>query len=60
MADLFTANALHHRFVIEHLNTWIGVFAAALKSGAETAFYRELAELTERFVRMEADLQRLQ
>lgn len=57
--ELAAASERHRRFVIEHLNTWIGAFAAAIKSGAETAFYRELAELTERFVRMEADLQRL-
>lgn len=37
----------------EHLGAWIGRFAAAVKSGAQTAFYRELADLTERFVRME-------
>ena len=41
------------------MGAWIGSFAAAVKSGAETAFYRELAEFTEKFVRMEADLVRL-
>ncbi|MCX7148916.1 MAG: molecular chaperone TorD family protein [Rhodocyclales bacterium] len=58
MFDLVAANALHRRFVVEHLEAWIDAFAAAVKSGAETAFYRELAEFTERFVRMEADLAR--
>jgi len=57
--DLVAANALHRRFVAEHLNAWLGDFAAAVKAGTGTAFYRELAELTEKFVRMEADLQRL-
>lgn len=44
---------LQRRFLGEHLGAWIGPFAAAVKSGAETAFYRELADFTERFVRME-------
>lgn len=52
--DLAAANDLHRRFVIEHLDMWIGAFAAAIKTGAETAFYRALADFTERFVRMEA------
>lgn len=56
--ELAAANDLHRRFAAEHMNAWIGAFAAAVKAGAETAFYRELAELTERFVRMEADLHR--
>ena len=56
--DLSAANALRHRFLEEHLGTWLGPFAAAVKSGAETEFYRELAAFTERFVRMEADLLR--
>lgn len=53
--DLAAAAALRSRFVAEHLGAWIGAFAAAVKSGAETAFYRDLAEFTERFVRLEAD-----
>jgi putative dimethyl sulfoxide reductase chaperone len=54
--ELSAASALHRRFVVEHLNAWLGNFATAVKSGAGTAFYRELAELTRSFVRMEADL----
>ncbi|MCX7168637.1 MAG: molecular chaperone TorD family protein [Rhodocyclales bacterium] len=57
-AELSAADALHRRFVVEHLGAWVGTFADAVKSGAETAFYRELAEFTERFVRVEADLRR--
>lgn len=57
--DLAAANALHRRFVTEHLTGWLGDFATAVKAGSGTAFYRELAELTRKFVRMEADLQRL-
>ncbi len=52
--DVATAKALHRRFAVEHLGAWIGPFAAAVSSGAETAFYGELATLTERFVRLEA------
>ena len=58
MFDLVAANALHRQFVVEHLGAWIDAFAAAVKSGAETAFYRELAGFTEHFVQMEADLAR--
>ena len=56
---LVAANALHRRFVGDHLNAWLGGFADAIRSGAATAFYRELAELSVKFVRMEADLGRL-
>jgi putative dimethyl sulfoxide reductase chaperone len=44
-------------FLSRHLGAWIGRFAAAVKAGAQTAFYRDLAELTERFIRMEASSQ---
>ena len=43
------------RFLARHLGAWIGPFAAAVQAGAETDFYRALAQLSERFVRMEAD-----
>jgi TorA maturation chaperone TorD len=49
--DLSVAEQLERRFLAEHLGAWVGPFAAAVKSGAETAFYRQLAEMTERFVR---------
>ncbi len=52
--DAAAARALHRRFASEHMGAWIGLFAVAVGSGAETAFYRELAALTERFVRLEA------
>ncbi len=45
---------LRQRFLGEHLGAWIAPFAAAVTAGAETAFYRELAALTERFVRIES------
>ncbi len=41
-------------FLGNHLGAWIGRFTAAVKAGARTPFYRELAELTERFVRIES------
>lgn len=52
MADLSAAEQLERQFLGEHLGAWVGPFAAAVKSGAETEFYRELAELTERFIHM--------
>jgi putative dimethyl sulfoxide reductase chaperone len=48
------AAALRKRFLDEHLGVWIGPFTAAVKAGARSSFYRELAELTDHFVRMEA------
>ena len=46
--------ALRRRFLGEHLGRWIGPFTAAVRTGAQSGFYRELAVLTDRFVRMEA------
>lgn len=56
---LARTNELHRRFLIGHLGKWIGDFANAIRSGAETKFYRVLADLTERFVLLEkqADIQ---
>ena len=53
--DAEAAAALKQRFLAVHLGAWVGPFTAALKEGAETAFYRELAELTWRFVRNEVE-----
>jgi TorA maturation chaperone TorD len=47
---------LKQRFLAEHLGAWIAPFAAAMASGAQSAFYRELGALTERFVRMQAGM----
>lgn len=41
------------RFLDTHLGAWVAPFASAMAAHAQTAFYRELAALTERFVRME-------
>ena len=51
---LAAATDLRGRFLAAHLGAWIGPFTAAVRSGAQTAFYRELADLTELFVRLEA------
>ncbi len=53
-AALAAVTALRKRFLLEHLGRWIGPFTATVKTSAESAFYRELATLTERFVSMEA------
>jgi TorA maturation chaperone TorD len=42
------------RFVEQHLGRWVGPFSEALRNGSETAYYRALADLTERLVRSEA------
>ena len=47
------AAELKAAFVDRHLGRWIGPFADAMRSGAETGFYRALAELTERFIGLE-------
>ncbi|NJD89868.1 MAG: molecular chaperone TorD family protein [Betaproteobacteria bacterium] len=46
--------ALRRRLLDEHLGAWIRPFAEAVKAGAHSAFYRELGDLTGRFVAMEA------
>ena len=53
-AERQQANDLRRRFVALHLGRWIGPFAEALRDGCETALYRALADLTERFVGSEA------
>lgn len=45
--------ALRNRFLDEHLGRWIGPFTAAVRAGAQSSYYRQLAELTGRFVDME-------
>jgi len=51
---LKTTTSLKKRFLEEQLGLWIGPFTAAVKAGAQGGFYYELAELTHRFVKMEA------
>ena len=52
-ADLLEADALRRGFLGRHLGRWVGPFAQACQAGAECGFYRELAELTRRFVALE-------
>jgi TorA maturation chaperone TorD len=54
LAEARQAAALRERFVHEHLGRWLGPFLAALQAGATTAFYKALAELTGRYVRLAA------
>lgn len=44
------ARDLKQRFVARHLGLWVGQFSEAMKAGAQSRFYRELADLTNRFV----------
>ena len=41
---------LKRRFLTEHPGRWVGKLAEAMKSGAETEFYRLLGVVTEKFV----------
>jgi TorA maturation chaperone TorD len=54
-AEALKAVALKKRFLDEHLGLWIGPFTAAVKAGARSSFYRELAGLTDRFVEQEKE-----
>ena len=45
--------ALRKHFLEEHLGRWIGPFTSAVIAGAQCGFYRRLAELSDRFVKME-------
>jgi TorA maturation chaperone TorD len=46
--------ALKTTFLQNHLGRWVQPFAAALRQGAATDFYRLLAELTESFIRKQS------
>lgn len=48
-------NQLHELFLRGHLGAWIVPFTQAVRAHAQTAFYRELAALTARFVQMEVE-----
>jgi putative dimethyl sulfoxide reductase chaperone len=45
---------LRTAFLVGHLGRWLGGFTLAVHAHAQSDFYRELAELTELFVRLEA------
>ncbi len=48
---------LKQKFLEEHLGRWVGTLSEAIRKGAQTDFYKQLADLTEQFVR--EDLQEL-
>lgn len=48
------ARTVRETFVGDHLRRWVRAFADAIRSQARLRYYRELAELTERFVALEA------
>jgi len=48
---------LRTAFLDGHLGRWLGGFILAVHDHAQTDFYRELAELTELFVRLEGQAQ---
>jgi TorA maturation chaperone TorD len=45
---------LRKRFLERHLGRWAGPFTHAVRAGTRSAFYRELAGLTDRFIGIEA------
>jgi len=51
-----SARTLRQRLIAEHLGRSTPRFAAAMRAGAQTAFYRALADLTARHVEREAML----
>lgn len=51
---LQSKTALRRRFLDEHLGRWIGPFASAVIAGAQSSYYGRLAELTVRFIDLEA------
>lgn len=54
---LGAAQALRQSFLEAHLGRWLGPFILAMHDGAQSEFYKELAELTEMFVRLEGQLE---
>jgi TorA maturation chaperone TorD len=50
---LASLSSLKKRYLARHLGRWMPQFAAAIERGASSAFYRELAMLTHRFVEAE-------
>ena len=51
---LSDAADLKRRFLGGHLGRWAAPFCEAVRGGAQCAFYRELADLTDRFIATEA------
>lgn len=53
-AALAEVERLRRRLLDEHLGRWVRPFTRALRAGAQTAYYGELADLTASFVGLEA------
>jgi TorA maturation chaperone TorD len=53
-AQLADLRALQQRFLDGHLGSWIDAFTQAVEEQAQSTFYRELAKMTRRFIRMES------
>lgn len=51
-AGALAMEALRQTFLAQHLGVWIKPFTDAMREGAETAFYRELADLTQHWIRL--------
>lgn len=56
-AAVQAVSVLRTAFVVGHLGRWLGGFILAVHEHAQTDFYRELAEFTELFVRLEGQQQ---
>ena len=52
-ATLRAMAALRRRFLDDHLGRWVAPFTSAVMAGAQSSYYRQLAELTVRFVDLE-------
>ncbi len=52
---LEATGALRAQFLTGHLGLWLGPFVLAVHDHAQCEFYRELAEFTELFVRLEGE-----
>ncbi len=55
-AVVHAANALRTQFLRQHLGAWMDAFAAAVTAHAETAFYRQLAGLSQQVIGREKQL----
>lgn len=51
---LDSASSLRTRLIGEHLGRWVVPFASALKAASRSPFYRELADVTKRFITIES------
>ncbi len=57
IAAVQAIEVLRTAFLVGHLGRWLGGFILAVHDNAQSDFYRELAEFTELFVRLEGERQ---